>query len=301
MINKTIFQGMGSWSRLFFFLFFLLLGIIIALFIVSLITIPFASEVGTGGLSQNIPFLKITQVVQSIGLFIVPVILYTYFFEENYQSFLKTKFNSSYSELLIIVILTIAIQPIIQLVAYYNNLMNLPESMGAIEKWMRASEDSVKKIIELFIADKSIGSYASNILIIAVLAGISEELFFRAGLQQIINRIVRNKNIAVWITAIIFSAIHFQFYGFIPRLLLGALLGYLFIWSKNIWIPILVHILHNAINIIIPQIYFGSPKYEMMETMGIENHMWLAAISLIISVILITTYKKKTENKTLSI
>lgn len=289
---------MGSWSQLFFFLLFLFFGIIVALFLSSIVAIPFTKSVGLSNITTYVPFLKIAQVIQAICLFILPVLAFSNLFEVKSQSFLKTNVYPPYKTILFSILLTIVIQPFIQLISYYNDLMTLPESMSSIESWMREKENAAKSIVELFIADKSIGSYITNILIVAIVAGISEEFFFRGGLQQIINKIVTNKHVAIWITATIFSAIHFQFYGFIPRVLLGALLGYLFVWSGSIWIPILVHICHNTINIVIPQIYFGTPQYENIETMGIENHIWLAILSCVLSIGTIYALSKQVKPQT---
>ena len=79
------------------------------------------------------------------------------------------------------------------------------------------------------------------------MAGLAEEILFMGALLSIIRKKATNPHLAIWIVAIIFSAIHFQFYGFIPRMLLGAFLGYLLYWSKSIWIPVFAHFLHNAI------------------------------------------------------
>ena len=59
-----------------------------------------------------------------------------------------------------------------------------------------------------------------------------------------------NIHLSIWASAIIFSAIHFQFYGFIPRLLLGALFGYLYYWSGNLLIPMFAHFVNNAFGVI---------------------------------------------------
>ncbi|TAF81977.1 MAG: CPBP family intramembrane metalloprotease, partial [Sphingobacteriales bacterium] len=88
------------------------------------------------------------------------------------------------------------------------------------------------------------------LLMIAILPAIGEELFFRGTIQNIFTALFKNPHVAVWLTAILFSAIHLQFYGFLPRMFLGALFGYLFIWGKSIWLPILGHFLNNGFAVI---------------------------------------------------
>ncbi len=138
-------------------------------------------------------------------------------------------------------------------------------------------------------------------MVIAVVAGLAEELIFRGCLQQIMQQIVKNKHIAVWVTAFIFSAIHFQFYGFLPRMLLGALLGYLFLWSGNIWVPIIVHTANNVIGVITAYLYFDTPKYEQITSYKIEHQISYIILSVVLSVLfLFVIYKKRTAVVNLS-
>ena len=84
----------------------------------------------------------------------------------------------------------------------------------------------------------------------AVAAGITEEFLFRGALQRIIGKWTYNHHIIIWSAAIIFSTFHMQFFGFLPRMLLGAYFGYLLYWTRNIWIPVFAHFVNNAIAVI---------------------------------------------------
>lgn len=299
MINREIFYRMGGWSQLLFFCLFTILGLTIGIVIISIAITILASKEGAAELSQSIVFLKTSQTIQAISVFLIPAFIFAFVFENKPKSFLKINNSPNYTSVLLTIGLFIAIQPALQLISYYNQQIVLPESLSNVEEWMTHNEETAKGIIEMFLADKSVVGIITNLLIIAFLAGIVEEVFFRGCLQQIIKKIVSNKHTAIWITAIVFSAIHFQFYGFFPRLIAGALLGYLFIWSGNLWIPIIAHIVHNSINLIISQIYFGTPQYDEMECMGIENHPWLALISVVACsaiIYIFVTKKCQTQN-----
>jgi len=102
---------------------------------------------------------------------------------------------------------------------------------------------------------KTIGALLVNLLMLAVIPAIGEEFIFRGCLQRLFNQLTKNHHIAIWLTAIIFSSIHLQFYGFIPRMLLGAMFGYLFVWSNSLWLPILGHFLNNATAVITAYVY----------------------------------------------
>jgi membrane protease YdiL (CAAX protease family) len=91
--------------------------------------------------------------------------------------------------------------------------------------------------------------------VIAVLPGIGEELLFRGFLQNLLKRIFKNDHVAIWVAAVLFSAIHFQFYGFIPRMLLGALFGYIYVWSGNLLYPIIAHFVNNCVSLVALYVY----------------------------------------------
>ena len=116
-------------------------------------------------------------------------------------------------------------------------------------------------------------------------------MVFRGILQQQIGRLLRNEHVTVWLSAAIFSAIHVQFEGFFARMILGALLGYVFIWTRNLWIPIVIHLLNNSLQIIM--IYAMNVKPSEMDKIVAEDQMtwWMALISLILTLIVANLIK----------
>lgn len=137
----------------------------------------------------------------------------------------------------------------------WNASIKLPEIFGGFEQWAKGLEDSMKIITEYLTEFDTTGYFMLTIFVIAVIPGVGEELLFRGFLQNILRRIFKNDHVAIWIAAILFSAIHFQFYGFIPRMLLGALFGYLYLWSGNLLIPIIAHFINNSVSLIALYIY----------------------------------------------
>jgi len=133
-----------------------------------------------------------------------------------------------------------------------------------------------------------------NVFLIGIIPGIGEELIFRGLIQRNIRKIIENPIAAIWITAVIFSAFHFQFQGFIPRLLLGALLGYLYYWTNNLWVPIIAHAFNNGIQVIMQYLYseeISSVNIDDMESVP----AWVALVSVGIIYFLSTLIFKKTE------
>ena len=120
---------------------------------------------------------------------------------------------------------------------------------------MKASEEQAAALTEAFLKMSTPGELIFNLFMIALIPAIGEELLFRGIVQNIFSRWLKNNHAAVWFTAILFSAMHMQFYGFIPRLMLGAMLGYLLVWSGNLWWPIIAHFVNNAAAVIFSYLF----------------------------------------------
>lgn len=148
-------------------------------------------------------------------------------------------------------------------------MLVLPAWLSGLELWMENLEESAQATTNLLLDGTSIWDYLGNILFIGVFASVAEEVFFRGVLQQLLTKLFKNKHAGVWMAAFIFSLMHMQFYGFLPRIILGAMLGYLFAYSKNLWIPILVHFLNNAMVVTFNFFFRESSAYQYLEELPI--------------------------------
>lgn len=292
MIDRSFLINMGGGSRLFFLIFNAFVGILLAVLLSSFVSkaMGFSSVLVAG---ESLSFLKISQSLVTLCIFALPAFVTAFLFYERPITFLQLGNLPNIKISLLVIALIVVTQPLINLLSYINQLLMLPSVLAPLEHWMQSREAAANKVIEMFIADHTISGIVSNILVMAVLAGIAEEVFFRGAMQQFFYRIVSNKHLAIWVTAFIFSTIHFQFYGFIPRFLLGALLGYLFIWYGNLWFPIIAHIAHNALNVIMMEASYGTSTYESLQNIDIKNYWWFFAISLFLSVVALTVLHKK--------
>ena len=137
--------------------------------------------------------------------------------------------------------------PFINQLAVWNSELTLPESLAGLEKLMKEMEDTANAITMQFLERTTTTDYVINIIVLALIPAIGEEMLFRGTIQQSMTESGWNKHLSVILTAAIFSAIHFQFYGFLPRLALGIILGYAFLWSGSVWISSLIHFINNAL------------------------------------------------------
>lgn len=184
--------------------------------------------------------------------------------------------------------------PAISVVTQWNEQIILPDSLSAVENWMRQMENAAKQVTDLLLSGETGIDLFLNLLIIAAGAAFAEEVFFRGALQQFLEKWLGNGHVAVWVGAFIFSVIHLQFYGFFPRLIMGAVLGYLFLYSRNLWVPILYHLVNNA-SVILVSFFWGEPDF--LKQMEDESPTWLSALAVTASILLtlyvFSRYKKQ--------
>ncbi|MBC7745627.1 MAG: CPBP family intramembrane metalloprotease [Flavobacterium sp.] len=203
---------------------------------------------------SNQPLIKLVQIFSSIGTFVAPAIIYARLADSDWRSYLKL--NTAVPVLFLFTIIIMFFStPLIELSIEINRNMKLPAILKNAEEWMRNQENQMAELTKQLLTMKTVTALMVNLIMIAVIPAIGEELIFRGCFQRIFKDLFKNNHLAVWTTAIIFSAIHMQFFGFIPRMLLGAMFGYLLVWSNTLWLPILAHFVNNAAAVITAYVY----------------------------------------------
>lgn len=280
-----------------------LLSLLALMIIGVIISIPFfGTEIfsfftSTEYSPANVNFLKYMQIIQSIGLFIVPSIILAYFFGNNIAKYLKI-YTMPYPQGIILASSIIIIaSPLINVIGELNSQMVLPEFLSGVEKWMRDSENAAGEITKLFINTTSISGLLVNILMIGIIPAIGEELLFRGIIQRIFTEWFKSYHWGIWISAILFSALHLQFYGFFPRLILGASFGYLLAWSGNLWFPIIAHFINNTIAVFAYYFYNkGLINFDPDKIGTDSEYRIIALISLSIVIFLFWAFHKVDKN-----
>jgi len=198
----------------------------------------------------TINLLKYMQTVQSVGLFVLPPFVIALLFEGSISKYLQLNGNFKKSLILISIILVIVANPVINFMGALNADMSLPDWLSGIEAQMKAMEENAALLLEKFMDVKTTGGLLFNLVMIAVIPALGEEFLFRGVIQKIFSNWTKSVHWGIWISAILFSALHMQFYGFIPRMLLGAIFGYMLVWSGSMWVPVLAHFINNALGVI---------------------------------------------------
>ncbi len=248
----------------------------------------------------NLAFLRAVQLSSSIGIFIIGPVLFSRF--ERYQVLNYFKLNRAPIPVLLILVISlmIAITPLMEWLVTFNAEMKLPAALKDLEIWMRKQEDAAEQAMMMLIKMDSFSMYLFNLFMIAVIPAIGEELAFRGALQNILFRWFSNKHVVIWLTAAVFSAIHMQFYGFLPRMLLGGIFGYLMVYGKSIWYPILGHFINNGVAVTITYFYLKQGKsIENIDNETYFNPVYYL-LSAAISLVLLPVLKKIVSQKSIT-
>jgi uncharacterized protein len=197
----------------------------------------------------KIVMLIVQGIYSLVGLIIVPWYYLKEAENKNIRNFFQSESRWPIIGLIILIgmfSLWLAVSP----VAEWNANFQFPDWMSSFGNWARNLEDLATKITKALTSDFTPLSFIITFIVVAILPAVGEELVFRGLIQTELVRAVKNPHVAIWIGSIIFSAIHLQFYGFIPRMLIGAFLGYLYYWSGNLLIPMLGHFFNNGIQVV---------------------------------------------------
>lgn len=307
--RQLFFQGKGFASRLILFFgitlvslsVFSLAGIFLLrpLFGIS----PFAIAAITSnpdepGVKNILLFLQFTQ---AIGLFLIPTILFSWLEKGDLFEYLGFRLGSPMIIFSMTVMLVLAIQPLINFTGELNSRMILPGFLKGIEDWMKESEATAARLTESFLKFQSVPDLFFVFLIMAVIPAFGEEMLFRGVLQRLLGEWMKNKHVAIFITAILFSALHMQFYGFVPRFILGVMLGYLYHWTGTLWMPVTAHFINNGSAVLLAYLMDkGIVDFEADKVGTSKNEWYWVCLSVMVcTAIAIFIYKRTKIEKSI--
>jgi membrane protease YdiL (CAAX protease family) len=232
--------------------------------------------------NKDISFLRYFLIIQDVSLFIIPSVLILVMIKPENETGLTELKMPQLKEIGLAIILTFCVLPVTSFTGQVNSAMHLPVWLSGVEHWMSEKEDQADNLINVIVASDNFWMMVLNLFTIALIPAIAEEMIFRGVFQKIFERLFKSGHIAIWVTAFIFSAIHLQFYGFIPRFILGLVFGYLFFWSGTLWLPIISHFVNNAFPVILAYIQ-GIEKLNAPT----DTPLWKQAIYLPLPIVII--------------
>lgn len=288
-MNFPIIKKTNKLERIFILAALLILGLIIG----SVIGVIYPLVSGQDVMSLN--SLRFMQISSQIFTFVLPPILYAMLIKENPKESLGIK-NVSYHWFIIGFVMMYAILPLNNVFAEWNAGLKLPESMSRIEELIKEMYESSAVVLEKLVNVNTFGGFVINLIMIAGLAALGEELLFRSIIQTSLIKTCKNAHVGIIIASAIFSFIHFDFYAFIPRLVLGMLLGYMFYYSRSIWVSMFMHFVNNATAVVIYYLNNIGVTNVDVETFG-QTQLLPLLISIALMIILFRLAIKRMKNE----
>lgn len=243
MFTVGVFESSKNWVKCVIFILVSFLMLCMGTLVVFLL----AEAFGVDYVSTDKWWLEISQTVQSVIIFLFSALIFAMLVDHNPAKYLYVNRTGSLHPYLLAVIAVMFSQPLVNMLAYYNSLIPLPAEW---EAWIKAMEDEALSLTNLFMAGSGTADFLITLFVMAVVPAVVEEFFFRGALFSLCRKLFKNVHVAVWVGAAIFSFIHFQFFGFVPRMFLGALFAYMLVWSGSIWVPVAAHFTNNALAVI---------------------------------------------------
>ena len=242
--------------------------------------------------SQNeINAWRIMFALNSLGVFFLPAFIFSKVYDK--PSFPNIGFRSVALTNLILAAALISFSlPAINALSIWNKAIHFPAALKSLEESFQAmSKDYDKQILKI-IDMPNVSVLMLNLVVMAFLPALVEEFFFRGCLQQIFQQWFKNFFVAALVTAIIFSAFHFDFYGFLPRVALGLILGWLFAKTGSLWPGIFAHFFNNAMAVVFTYVGQHSTIKKNYATEDLNIPMWTGLISLVIVIYLVSKLKR---------
>jgi hypothetical protein len=301
MIHFAIFRQTSNsfqfFILLFLLVFFALLSILLGVIVSALFYDISMTDLANMSASENgLSAASTIQMISQIGVFILPPIALALLISDNPAQWLGIGKKPTLPLLITSVIVMFSILPLIQQLATWNEAINLPAFLDSIEQWMLEKEKQAEEISLKFLEVSSIKGLLLNMVMIGILPAVGEELLFRAALQPMLGKMLKNVHFGIILSAILFSMMHLQFYGFIPRFGLGLLLGYFYLWSGSILVPMLMHFVNNASAVLVFYLSHNGFVEMKAEEFGATNNLFVLFTSIIISgTIIYLSYSRKRQ------
>lgn len=300
------FRGMKPLPQLLFTAFIAMSVFIVFQVITSVVAIPLFGFDRVSGMlggpdltdAGNISMLKFFQISQSVSLFVIPSLVAVWLMYESPWKSLHLERSIRLVPAMMVLLLIVMVNPFINFLGGINSAMHFPEWLSGVEDWMRNAEETAGTLTDAFLKADGIGGLLFNLFMIAVLPALGEELLFRGVIQRILSDLTRNIHWGIWLSAALFSALHLQFFGFIPRMVLGAMFGYLLVWSGSLWLPILAHFLNNAMAVIALYLIDKGSISPAVEEFGNGPEYWYYALpSLFFGILVMWTIRHQYKNQ----
>jgi uncharacterized protein len=240
--------------------------------------------------------IRILQLVSTFFIFFIPALVTAMILSRKPFRFLGFNMYFSFRQTGIVILIMLVALPLVGALSELNKVIPVPVSWEAT---FRKLEETYEKQVKVLAQITGWGEYIISMIIMALAPAIFEETLFRGGLQNILQKLTRNPWISIGFTSIIFSLIHFSYYGFLPRVALGVILGLIFYYSQSIWLSIFAHFFNNAI-VVTEMFYLSRKGKPVEEAMNDTFPVWWGIIAMAALIIFFRLFRKFAEKDILA-
>lgn len=275
------------------------MAVLLGTFAFFLILTPILSGLLSRLFGNPLAALRISMVLQDLLVFILPALVTALVCTRLPARMLAVEKGPGWMAVLFAIVTLLCSVPAMNAVVAWNESWHFPSAFGELEQTLRQMEDAARDVTDMLMSGASVASLCVSVLIVGVMAGFGEELFFRGAMQRILMMgRAMNPHVAIWITAVVFSLLHFQIFGFVPRMLLGAFFGYLLWWSGSLWLPIAIHTFNNSVVVVTEWMKANrSGSLSAVDTVGASpvgsvSNLILVLISVVLTGIAIAAVRR---------
>ncbi len=288
---QPLFKDAPAGFQLFLFLGLLVFGLLAGM-ITGMLFLHFSDGLSTISLvdpegPEALRAARIMQICSQIGLFFFPPFAYAFLLSRKPSAFLGINKIAHPAILLPAILLMFISLPAVHFLSEINKSVHLPDWLSSLEVWMQDKEAQAEKLTNFFLSVDTIGGLMINLIMIALLPAVGEELVFRSVLQPKFIGILKNPHIGIIATALVFSIIHMQFYGLLPRFILGLFLGYFYYWSGSILVPVVMHLANNGAAVIAFYLHHNQVSAVAMDEFGESASFITILLSVVFSLFLV--------------
>ena len=232
--------------------------------------------------------IRVLQLVSTFFIFFIPAMITAMILSRKPLRFLGFNLYFSRKQIGITILIILACLPLVGALSEVNKVIPIPKNW---ELSFRKLEDTYAQQVKVLAQINGWGEYIISLLIMGLAPAIFEETLFRGGMQNILQKLTKNPWVAIGVTSIIFSAIHFSYYGFIPRVALGVVLGLIYYYSGSIWLSILAHFINNAL--VVSEIFYLTKKGESIDDAMNESYpIWWGILAFAVLYLLFRLFRK---------
>lgn len=240
-------------------------------------------------------YLKFVQSIASIGMFIVASWIVSWSVSTDSLKFLGLNFSPGYYISVLVIFLTLFTLPMNNYFTFLNNQLELPPALSGLQEYFVEKEAQMENVMNSFLSVKTSWGLLLNVIIIGLIPAIGEEFLFRGIIQKLLIKGLKRVHISIILTAFVFALFHFQFLSILPRFVLGMILGYLYLWTGSLWMPVLMHFINNSLAVVYYHFYLDGKTGDTLEVVGTPgNDMVYALLSFVIVTVILFVIRRIT-------